>query len=48
MSAVLRKRIPRREDVLNSQFRAAVFPAVMLILTLTVLLVFLGQFHPAG
>ncbi len=48
MSAILRKRISQPQDSLNSQLLSAVFPAVVLILTLALLLGFLGHFHPAG
>jgi len=48
MSAVLRKRIPRREEAFHNPFLAAILPATFLILTLAVLLAVAGHFFPAG
>jgi hypothetical protein len=47
MSAVLRKRIPRREEELYRQFLGAVVPATILILTIVLLLTLMGHFYPA-
>jgi hypothetical protein len=47
MSAVLRKRVIRREEALHAQFLAAVLPATILLLSLVILLGLVGHFFPA-
>lgn len=48
MSAALRNRIHRREEMLTCQISTTVLPATLLILTLAILIVVLGHFFPAG
>ena len=47
MSAVLRKRFSRREDVFYQQILTFLIPATTLILTLAALLGLFGGFFPA-
>ncbi len=48
MSATLRKRNHRIEDVSHPDFTAAFLPATLLILIVSILIVILGHFNPAG
>jgi hypothetical protein len=48
MSAVLRKRNHRLEDVPHTSLMAGFVPASMIILLILILIAVLGHFFPAG